>query len=1122
MKQLSKIIFVNWYLFEAQEWDIRGNTALLGANGAGKSSFLDGIQLALFGGDKRYWKPNAKAPGGHHTVRNVRSYMLGITKTEEAIANHDVYKPRESALTRIALVFEDTDTGEHTSIGVAAHVRMEDDREEYESFFVAEGLELSLDHFLTVTEDGRFPKDIREFEKRLRKDVPQERCHIFKTGTEYLEQMLISLGPTGMPPAVDKFRRSFKQSITLANLDGSVSDFVKSNILEASPVDAQRMREARNSYLFKLEAVTRIREQIERLLFIEKELKSADRDVASALSYEWCAAEAEVQRLDNRIADDEENMAENLQRFRRAKKSLRSLVQQAESQREEMTQLQVLLAKDDNQAKVAQVRKDIDAHSQAAHTDQSELKRCRDIIKQVINVEGKGFLGEDYLQALDALARESVDSELLWPVNPQETDQKITDLVRLSAGQIQSLRDAGRNLYSDSKQLEKELAELLATSDQLKQGRRPLKRNTETLQRLLEKHGIHAMPVCDVIEVSDPQWQKAIEAYLKNHVEALVVDPADALRAISVYRSNRDDLFGAIVVNTHKVQHWNDAVRSGTAAELIEGSDPNAVKYVQRILGNLQLVDSDEELSKADRAITKDGMSAGNGSIQKMKLPASVMIGSGAIAEQTELAATRFQQLTQQQGFLNDELKARDTLLDGLQKATDRLELLPSLERLTGSVAEHKAEIDKLERLIESVDLSKTQMLSAQYEEMRHKVKQLELQKEAAREEAVSAKNVFKRCKASIAEKEEELPALDEDRRRIEEAGQFNAQQAAEVWASLEETHSVETPQEHRAFVSHCEEKARDVQKRGARHKEASVRRLGEYNAEYGRDGIALDGLENDNYLALVAPEIEQLQSTGLADREAEMEQALKDAEFYIRQDLAVKLKAQIADMKAALRGLNRELVERPFSSGLVYQFHYERKAEYSDFIDFVEGTSVEEAANMGGLFDESSQLGEVFDHLLTSDADEGHVDYRDYFVYDIEVRDTITGIREMMSRKKATGSGGEQRSPFYVAMGSSLASAYRINANPGGVSKNDGFGLYLADEAFQSMDAENTEQAANYLKSIGLQLFLAAPDESEVKITPCVETILFFIREGNRAVVDVQYPNQSARDLVGGALRAG
>ena len=151
MKKLKRIVMVNWYLFEAEEWDVEGSVALVGKNGSGKSSFIDAIQLVMLGGSQTDWKPNAKAPS-KSDKRNIRGYVLGIVKDEEAIGDSRDYQPREDALSRIVLVFEDEATGDSISVGGAFSAQRSDPHAEIEGYFIARGLDMHVDDLLDETQ----------------------------------------------------------------------------------------------------------------------------------------------------------------------------------------------------------------------------------------------------------------------------------------------------------------------------------------------------------------------------------------------------------------------------------------------------------------------------------------------------------------------------------------------------------------------------------------------------------------------------------------------------------------------------------------------------------------------------------------------------------------------------------------------------------------------------------------------------------------------------------------------------------------------------------------------------------------------------------------------------------
>lgn len=225
-----------------------------------------------------------------------------------------------------------------------------------------------------------------------------------------------------------------------------------------------------------------------------------------------------------------------------------------------------------------------------------------------------------------------------------------------------------------------------------------------------------------------------------------------------------------------------------------------------------------------------------------------------------------------------------------------------------------------------------------------------------------------------------------------------------------------------------------------------------------------MDTMSGSLFLAEIDQLLKDIRDVGLIDREKEAEDALSHVRKVIRSDLAIRLRGHIEQMKRRFNELNNELRIRPFSSNQTYAFTYSRIAEFSEFLGYVENITRETAADTGGMFDQHTDLNTaVIERMLTEEKSE-LADYREFFTYDIAIKDTESGITEMLSRKIGSASGGEHRTTFYVAMGASLASAYRLERREDALI-DGGFALYLADEAFDKMDTVNTIQAAEYLK---------------------------------------------------------
>ena len=103
--KLSSITLVNWYLTNPIQLQIKGNTALLGANGAGKSSIIDAAQTVLFGGNQNYIKLNASSSDKKND-RDLKSYCLGTYDPQDDQDITNVFRLRDECYSYLGLTFE--------------------------------------------------------------------------------------------------------------------------------------------------------------------------------------------------------------------------------------------------------------------------------------------------------------------------------------------------------------------------------------------------------------------------------------------------------------------------------------------------------------------------------------------------------------------------------------------------------------------------------------------------------------------------------------------------------------------------------------------------------------------------------------------------------------------------------------------------------------------------------------------------------------------------------------------------------------------------------------------------------------------------------------------------------
>lgn len=1112
MKKLVRIIMVNWYLFEAEEWKLRGNVALLGKNGSGKSSFIDALQYVMLGGHGSDWHPNAKASGSKRT-RDVRSYVLGVVKDEDAVGDSKTYQPRESALCRLVLVFEDEETGEPVSMGAAIAARRSESKEQVEGFFILKGLHLTLDDLI---QNGH-PQTYDAMKARFQHGLGNDECFLFgREPSQFVEQLVRTLGPAKRLPSPPKYRRAFRQSIDLSGLEGSVSDFVKHSILDERPLNLSALRQSMDSYRNKSKAVEEANKQIEELERINSYLKRALSHGQRRAGYSWCEMELQYASLVENIQALQDQMESHQAEFKQANDQYHEINQEVCRLRHELDEITASLNQDKEKSRRDKLQSSLEEKKRELDRLQQLSQRLREnlgIAEQLLSHQT--ILSSTATDLLQGLCQHLEAGPVAWPDDPAAIDTLLAQLQDTLSEETDRVDKMRLNQNAEVERIRREMAEIDRQLTRLRAGESNLTRSTLHLIDALADKGISATPVCDLVEVADPRWQPAIEAFLRDNTEALIVPLDQAQEAVALYRQLKKGLAeGAVVVNTEKVQSWkNISAEEGTAAGLIKGDDSIAVTYVQRILGGITLVETNKELMSANRALTPDGMFARQGGLKRLKLPNYPKLGKGAREAQIvalDAQADEYVQTMQEMHRQSEQLKSAYDLFKTLDY---RVKEAPSLTENAKTQTQLQQGMQQLEEQIAAINTQHLDDLMRRQATLQRQSDELQEQLESTIKAYTTAETLLENKKEQIVTLQNQLPRIKEKRDAVTTDEDYDAQKANELYEKLEEEIEKQ-PEKTEDILADISNRIKQASSDQDREKTRAVNLLSEFKTRYSRDLGLNDPLSSAGYRTLVADLLHDIRDIGLHERQQDVADALHRAQKVIRQDLAIQLRSNIEDMERRINELNRELNARPFSGNQVYQFHYERLPESSEFLKYVDQMDQYVAANTNSLFDEHSHINDHIKKILDAEDGDRLADYRNYYKFDITIKDTESNVTEKLSRRIGNASGGEHSSPFYVAIGASLASAYQIKWREDG--KHDGgLSLFLADEAFEKMDFDNTEAAFNYLVSIGLQMFIAAPDGAEGRLRPLVDTILSFIREGNTAQVIPDYVTQGAKQLL-------
>jgi uncharacterized protein YPO0396 len=133
------------------------------------------------------------------------------------------------------------------------------------------------------------------------------------------------------------------------------------------------------------------------------------------------------------------------------------------------------------------------------------------------------------------------------------------------------------------------------------------------------------------------------------------------------------------------------------------------------------------------------------------------------------------------------------------------------------------------------------------------------------------------------------------------------------------------------------------------------------------------------------------------------------------------------------------------------------------------------------------------------------------YYNFELYISDDEGNVRSSLSHRVAVGSGGEGQLPFYIAIGASLAATYQDRR-----TGKMGIALAIFDEAFSRLDTAAAGACAEFLKDLGLQIILAAPDEKRHVFMEFVDTVVNVNRpEHELVVVETEYLTEKTRAAI-------
>lgn len=1116
MKLLERIILVQFFLFDAEEIAVSGNTAWLGPNGAGKTSVLDSIQIALLGAHQGYLKFNTQSTSTAHkkNYRTIRDYCLGVIQNSD-VPNSAAGRRRDVADSYITLVFRDQASGEPVSVGVALHAQHDVADHVVKGLYVLPGIELSLDDHIETINDDTIPLLWKDFEHSLyRKCVAAGRTPEITDKTEtYIKEMLFALQPRAKRINPREFMKAFRKSVTLRDIE-SVNEFVRDFVVEAHPIDKHKAIAQIEEFRKLDNLVKQTQAQIRDLTGLGKRYDRLYIEHREMATLDYLHAFYEHEDLSIQAGALEDAIGEDTMAAEKAGKEAELLDKAVDDMREAIQKLEYTLNSDPEARQISDLQASLDEAGQSRSPHLRTLVNHRlDLAVAIQRMNAVPDFthtrpdAEGMAIRLDALAKHPEP-------DAGKSKKVLTEALELITGYTPWISRELPEAKLGLEELENALKKLLATAKALDRHGVRLGENTSMAIALLAENGIQATPVCSLLRITQPAWQPAIEAYLGRNRESLVITGGRERDAVRVLRSlpEKRRLYDVTIVQP---EHLRQSDRSDPenvwVSSLVDGDNPVAVSYLRMLLGKTRMVDTEEELEAHPRSLTVDGMLSANGGTKSIRLvqPDAFLIG-------TKVADNEKSVLRRQIAAATDEYNHAKAYHAALDLAKQSIENLGDPARMAETVANACEELARLNRRIDGLnnlvgDLQESDRISALRQSIVDKNEELKLLESSYRA-ALGSASAFA---ATAKQKEKNLelmqPKVTLARDRADKAAAHQDHDQSIVERIMGE-HDARTNFPYAKRMDDCLDRRQKVQKRI----EPLLQSLSvDFDRYLATAGITLIE-ERDNWRKArvwVKAEHERLEGTQLARYQEEVENAKRMAEKAFREDVAVRISEAIQRTRNSLSELNKILDScPPFSNGEKYAFEATPAKAYESLYNYIE-----KASKGTDLFSgEGSAHEELIAYLQQSaDSEAGKEpnpldDYRLLFNFDLQIKRDGKVISHL-SKRVGPGSNGEHRTPFYVIAGAALASAYRIRTG----ETNAGAALMLLDEAFHGMDSQNSLAAARFLKELGLQLLIAAPDSEFGKFTPICDTAYELMRFELDVYMEPSYIKEKAHQLM-------
>ena len=1064
MKKLTRIRLINWHYFINETIAVKGSFLVSGENTSGKSTLLDAIQLVLTTNTRKF-----NTAANEKSNRDLKGYVRCKTGNEDS-----TYARQGSVVTYVALEFYEEKDARYFTLGVKI------DSPEEESALTIRWFreEFRLEDLTFLS--GNRPSTAEEFYN------PNAKVRLIQQHYEARDQFKRRLGNLE-----DRFFEMVPKSLAFKPMD-NVKDFINRYILSERLIEVATLR-SNIATLKELEDLMILtRRKIDSLAVIlakHEEIQQKDREIRTN---EVLVGKARLEKL----KQDSDALARKIHQARqelsRAIDHKALIAEDLKHEQSRLTSLNVALGQNTTTLLISETKNRI------SHLEKDRVQAEEHVAKLnrqlILMTEAAAQLAKDQVKLLTA-----DDLTLLGSATQGSTTQSEV-LFRLQKDLPKLLKSYQDDSVRQSDLLEhykSQKIELEQEIHNLRQRKLKYPDNTTRLKAAIEQEFINrripseARILSDLLEITDPAWQNAVEGYLNTQRFYILVEPQYYQIALDVYNRVKKEVHTVGLINTSREQFREPVQPQPDSLAYVVTSDNRwALAYACFLLDRVTRCPSVDSLKEHKVAITADCMLYQNYAVRKISDEVYKTPFIGAKAYEVQLAS-RLAALAQIESDI--EVAQKNVLrLNTVVQALSACNL--------DSLAEHLQAPQRLQSLTERLQAEQIELKKATSDPS---LIQLQIQIEACSKQVEHLQQVADQSGRAIGNLEQLIntdQAMQDNNthqiQELEKAFQILCDNDLEIaglgLAKFTEQIRQKTPEiivqnysrQMLALKTQKDELIWELKK-------SQLAYCSVYDSDLG------DGLESvPDYVE----EHFKLVSADLIKYESELQKAKENCQLEFKESFLARLKENIENANLEFKNLNQALRGIYYGEDS-YKFTLSYNKQKESLYRMITAKNNEAGFNLWSQSFEAEYHEEMEDLFakLTAYDDVGetvlkeYTDYRSYLDYDILV-EKQDGTAQRFSRIYGEKSGGETQTPYYVAIAASFVQLYK---------SNDTIRIIIFDEAFDKMDDNRISSMMDFLNRQQFQIILATPPAKIEVIGEKVDTILMAMREGQTSIIE-------------------